>query len=188
MTERSVNKARVEITLAQPAVIVFNEWFTPAWKARVNGVSEEVVRVNQWQVGIPVGGGKNEIEFTYRPAVSAALLVVNRVTWLLLGLFLVGRFHRLPVAQMESSPGRGAHPGVIRSASAEQKASPTRAGRKDYSRRRDRPPSPLRSNAFEEKTPARGKRENHASPIAAVTPAGTHWQLEGQRARTPVII
>jgi len=32
--------------------------FIPAWRAKVNGKSSRILRVNQWQVGVPVRAGK----------------------------------------------------------------------------------------------------------------------------------
>ena len=43
------------------SLLILNEWFTPAWKVRVNGVSQSALRVNQWQVGALLPAGKNDV-------------------------------------------------------------------------------------------------------------------------------
>ncbi len=40
------------------SLLILNEWFTPAWKVRVNGKNQEVLRVNEWQTGVLLGAGK----------------------------------------------------------------------------------------------------------------------------------
>ncbi len=57
--------SRVESNAA--SLLILNEWFTPAWKVWVNGVSQPALRVNQWQVGVLLPAGKNRIEFGSRP-------------------------------------------------------------------------------------------------------------------------
>ena len=70
------------------SLLILNEWFTPAWKVRVNGVSQPALRVNQWQTGVLLPAGKNRIEFEYRPTLFRILTVLNRITILLLLLFV----------------------------------------------------------------------------------------------------
>jgi uncharacterized membrane protein YfhO len=74
---------------ASPSLLVLNEWFTPAWKVRVNGKKQPVLRINQWQTGVLLRAGKNRVEFEYRPTLFRALMVLNRITILLLLLFVV---------------------------------------------------------------------------------------------------
>ena len=59
------NYSKVESNSA--SLMILNEWFTPAWKVRVNGVSQSALRVNQWQVGVLLPAGKNDVEFEYDP-------------------------------------------------------------------------------------------------------------------------
>jgi len=91
----SINRVVAVVDSSQPGVLVLNEWFISAWRAWVNGDSKPILRVNQWQVGVPVRAGKNVVEFTYRPSVSWGLLILNRVTWLLLGALVLVRVVRL---------------------------------------------------------------------------------------------
>jgi hypothetical protein len=107
----SINQVVAVVESSQPGVLVLNEWFIPAWRARVNGDSKPILRVNQWQVGVPVGAGKNVVEFTYRPSVFWGLLILNRVTWLLLAALVLARVVRLlffPLTPIRA--GQGADP------------------------------------------------------------------------------
>jgi hypothetical protein len=108
----SINRVAALVESSQPGVLVLNEWFIPAWRAKVNGDSKRIVRVNQWQVGVPVPAGKNVVEFTYRPSVSWGLLILNRVTWLLLAALVLARVVRLfsPLTPIRAGPGAGPVP------------------------------------------------------------------------------
>jgi len=66
-----------------------NEWFTPAWKVRVNGKKQPVVRVNEWQTGVLLPAGKNLVEFEYRPSLFRILIALHRITFVLLLLFVI---------------------------------------------------------------------------------------------------
>jgi len=109
----SINQVTAVVESFQPGVLVLNEWFIPAWRARVNGDSKPILRVNQWQVGVPVGAGKNVVEFTYRPSVFWGLLILNRVTWLLLAALVLARVARLlffPLTPIRAGQEAGAMP------------------------------------------------------------------------------
>jgi hypothetical protein len=83
---------RVESNAA--SLLILNEWFTPAWKVRVNGVSQSALRVNQWQVGALLPAGKNDVKFEYDPALFRALMILNRTTVVLILGFLILRWYR----------------------------------------------------------------------------------------------
>jgi len=85
----STNHISIEIRATLPGLVVLNRWFTPAWKAKVNGKSLPIFRANQWQVGVAVPTGKSIVEFSYRPTLASILLVLSRVTWVVI-VFLVG--------------------------------------------------------------------------------------------------
>ena len=82
------NRSHSTVVSASPSLLVLNEWFTPAWKVRVNGKKQPVLRINQWQTGVLLRAGKNRVEFQYRPTLFRALMVSNRITILLLLLFV----------------------------------------------------------------------------------------------------
>ncbi len=108
----STNRVAAMVESSQPGVLILNEWFIPAWRAKVNGDSKRILRVNQWQVGVPVGAGRNIVEFTYRPSVSWGLLILNRVTWLLLAALVLARVVRLffPLSPIRARQGGGPMP------------------------------------------------------------------------------
>ena len=82
------NRSYSEVNSDSPSLLILNEWFTPAWKARVNGKKQPVLRINQWQTGVLLPAGKNRVEFEYRPTLFRILTVLNRITILLLLLFV----------------------------------------------------------------------------------------------------
>ncbi len=83
------NRSHSTVVSASPSLLVLNEWFTPAWKVWVNGTKQRALRVNQWQTGVMLPAGKNRVEFEYRPTLFRALMVLNRITILLLLLFVL---------------------------------------------------------------------------------------------------
>jgi hypothetical protein len=84
--------SRVESNAA--SLLILNEWFTPAWKVWVNGVSQSALRINQWQVGALLPAGKNDVEFEYQPTLFRALMILNRTTVVLILGFLILRWYR----------------------------------------------------------------------------------------------
>jgi uncharacterized membrane protein YfhO len=69
--------------------LILNEWFTPAWKVRVNHKNQSTLRVNQWQTGVLLRPGKNRVEFEYRPTLFRALMALHRITMVSLLLVFV---------------------------------------------------------------------------------------------------
>ena len=83
------NSSYSKIESDAASLLVLNEWFTPAWKVRVNGKKQPVLRVNQWQTGVLLGAGKNRVEFDYHPTLFGVLMVLNRITLVLLLIFVI---------------------------------------------------------------------------------------------------
>jgi len=81
------NRSYCTVECASASLLVLNEWFTPAWKARVNGKQQPVLRVNQWQAAVLLPAGENRVEFEYRPTLFRVLMALNRVTVVLLLLY-----------------------------------------------------------------------------------------------------
>ena len=90
---------------ASPSLLVLNEWFTPSWKVRVNGKSQPILRVNQWQTGVLLGAGKNRVEFEYRPTLFRVLMILNRITLALLLGFLISLLYRNRLARTSHPHG-----------------------------------------------------------------------------------
>jgi hypothetical protein len=78
------NRSYSKVESAAPSLLVLNEWFTPAWKVRVNGKRQPVLRVNQWQTGVLLPAGENRVDFEYRPTLFQVLMALNRITIVLL--------------------------------------------------------------------------------------------------------
>ncbi len=83
------NRSYSAVESDSASLLVLNEWFTPAWKVRVNGKNQTVLRVNQWQTGVLLGAGKNRVEFEYRPTLFRVLMALHRVTMVLLLIFVI---------------------------------------------------------------------------------------------------
>jgi hypothetical protein len=71
------------------SLLILNEWFTPAWKVRVNQKNQSTLRVNQWQTGVLLSPGENRVEFEYRPPLFRALMALHRITMVSLLLVFV---------------------------------------------------------------------------------------------------
>jgi hypothetical protein len=83
------NRSDSTIESDAASLLVLNEWFTPAWKVKVNGKKRPVLRVNQWQTGVLLGAGKNRVEFEYRPTLFRILMMLNRITEGVLVIFVL---------------------------------------------------------------------------------------------------
>jgi hypothetical protein len=88
------NRSYSKVESNAASLLILNEWFTPAWKVRVNGVIQSALRVNQWQVGALLPAGKNDVEFKYDPTLFRVLTILNRTTVVLVLGFLILRFYR----------------------------------------------------------------------------------------------
>jgi hypothetical protein len=84
-----VNRSYSAIESDSASLLILNEWFTPAWKVRVNGKKQQVLRVNEWQTGVFLPAGKTLVEFEYRPTLFRILMALNRITFVLLLLFVI---------------------------------------------------------------------------------------------------
>jgi hypothetical protein len=83
------NRSYSTVECDSASLLVLNEWFTPSWKVRVNGKKLSTLRVNQWQTGVLLRPGKNRVEFEYSPTLFRALTALNRITILLLLVFVI---------------------------------------------------------------------------------------------------
>jgi Bacterial membrane protein YfhO len=88
------NRSYSTVQCDSASLLVLNEWFTSAWKARVNGKNQPVLRVNQWQAAVLLPAGKNRVEFEYRPTLFRILMILNRITMALLVSFLIFLLYR----------------------------------------------------------------------------------------------
>jgi hypothetical protein len=93
------NRSYSTVVSASSSLLVLNEWFTPAWKVRVNGKKHSALRVNQWQTGVLLPAGKNRVEFEFSPTLFRALMILNRITLTLLAGFLIFLLYRNRLAR-----------------------------------------------------------------------------------------
>jgi hypothetical protein len=83
------NRSYSTVECDSASLLVLNEWFTPAWKVRVSGKKHSALRVNQWQTGVLLPPGTNRVEFEYSPTLFRALTALNRITIVLLLVFVI---------------------------------------------------------------------------------------------------
>jgi hypothetical protein len=83
------NRSYSTVQCDSASLLVLNEWFTSAWKARVNGKNQPVLRANQWQTAVLLPAGKNRVEFEYRPTLFRVLMILDRITIALLLAFIL---------------------------------------------------------------------------------------------------
>ena len=83
------NRSYSTVESDSASLLILNEWFTPAWKVRVNGKKQPALRVNEWQTGVLLPAGKNSVEFEYSPTLFRVLMALNRITIVLLVLFVI---------------------------------------------------------------------------------------------------
>jgi hypothetical protein len=83
------NRSYSAVESDSASLLILNEWFTPAWKVRVNGKKQAVLRVNEWQAGILLPAGENRVEFDYSPTLFRVLMGLNRITVALLLAFMI---------------------------------------------------------------------------------------------------
>jgi hypothetical protein len=79
VVRRSANVVEVEADLSAPGLLVLVDAFRPGWEATVDGAPAEVLRANVVFRGVPLGAGRHQVVFRYRPAavpVGAAVTVV----------------------------------------------------------------------------------------------------------------
>lgn len=79
---RKKNRIRYLVHCDSPSVLILNEFYADPWRATINGVRVDTLRVNGNQIGVPLGRGGQAVEFTYRPwtfLLSIALAAVGGI-------------------------------------------------------------------------------------------------------------
>jgi hypothetical protein len=82
----------------QPGLLILNERWSDDWHARVNSRPVKVLRANFTQPAVALPAGRNYVEFEYKPMLFWALLILQRVTFLLLVLAGTWKLWRAYVA------------------------------------------------------------------------------------------
>jgi hypothetical protein len=91
---RTPNRFGVFVDSSQPGVLVFNERWSKDWRATVNSQPTKVIRANFTQPAVVLSAGRNYVEFEYKPMLFWWLLILQRATFLALGLFAIRRLLR----------------------------------------------------------------------------------------------
>jgi hypothetical protein len=95
---RTPNRFGVLVDSSQPGVLVFNERWSKDWHATVNSERAKVIRANFTQPAVVLSAGRNYVEFEYKPMLFWWLLILQRATFLVLGLYAIRRLLRGPYA------------------------------------------------------------------------------------------
>jgi hypothetical protein len=74
------NRVDVKTKSDVPALLVLGENHYPGWRAYLDGVRVEVLRVNYAQRGVRVPAGAHEVSFVYRPKSALVGLLVSLLT------------------------------------------------------------------------------------------------------------
>ena len=69
--ERGINSSRLGVRTESPALLVLAENWYPAWKARVDGVEQEVLRANHSLRAVALEAGEHEVEVYFDPGTLA---------------------------------------------------------------------------------------------------------------------
>jgi hypothetical protein len=77
----SLNAIRLRANTQGRAVLILNEHFEKAWKARTNGAPARLFRVNLNQIGVLLEGGTSTVDFEYRPTLFVRSLWLQRATF-----------------------------------------------------------------------------------------------------------
>ncbi|HQK75913.1 MAG TPA: YfhO family protein, partial [Candidatus Hydrogenedentes bacterium] len=68
LEERSPERLAVHVEVPQAGIVVLSDSFARGWRASLDGVPCEILRVNGIFRGVAVPAGVHDIVFTYRPA------------------------------------------------------------------------------------------------------------------------
>jgi hypothetical protein len=88
----SLDKLRLSINTEAPSILILNEYYNKAWRARVNGVETKTIKVNLTQVGVLLNSGNNLVDFEYYPAFFVRCLWLQRITLIGILLYLICLF------------------------------------------------------------------------------------------------
>ena len=85
---------RMRIVLRAPGrrLLVVSEHFDPGWRARVDGASAPVLRVDLCALGVEVPAGAREVKLQFLPRGLVAGAIACAVTLALLGALSVRRY------------------------------------------------------------------------------------------------
>lgn len=76
-------------------LLVLNEYISKHWKAKVNGESHEIIRVNTNQMGIILPAGNNEVVVEYKPYPFMYFYWMQKICFVILGLISIAYLFQL---------------------------------------------------------------------------------------------
>ncbi|MGE5236164.1 MAG: YfhO family protein [Acidobacteriota bacterium] len=83
-----VNDARIDLTAAEPSILVFTDLYYPGWDVRVDGRNDRLLRVDFAFRGVVLSPGRHRVEFTYAPRSFVAGACVSAVALAITALLL----------------------------------------------------------------------------------------------------
>jgi hypothetical protein len=89
------NRVYVKTTSDTPSILVLGENHYPGWRAKVDGQSVDVMRVNYNQRGIALPAGNHLVTFVYWPKSVLIGLVISLLTLAALVVWSIGFSRRL---------------------------------------------------------------------------------------------
>lgn len=90
LTNSDINSLKFKATASGTSLLVINDAYYPAWKARVNGRPAKVYPINAISRGVIVPAGKSVVDMWYDPSLFYVGSVISGIGWLgLLILFIM---------------------------------------------------------------------------------------------------
>ena len=87
IVEDRLNEVAVDVNAPQRGVLVLNDSWDAGWKVRVDGVEQELLKVNYNFRGVVVPPGSHRVVFRYRPKFLLAGLAISGLSMFLLLAF-----------------------------------------------------------------------------------------------------
>lgn len=82
-------RVEVEVTAAEPGILLLNDKFDPKWRAFVDGEERDILRCNYVMRGVPVEAGEHRVVFLYQPYKGSFACALATVA--ILGFWFLGR-------------------------------------------------------------------------------------------------
>ncbi len=113
------NHLDVEADAGGGAWMFYSDVWHPFWRAVVNGEEVEVRRANMAYKAVPIGPGKNIVQFTFGSPLASAIfifLALNSLLWIAFVLFLLLRCGGIIRSHVTQAEGAGMPPPLWTSA------------------------------------------------------------------------
>jgi hypothetical protein len=83
------NRIRIDVSAAEPSLLVLAESGYPGWKGYVDGVEKDILRLNLFFQGIEIESGRHQVEFIFRPDNFFLFLALSVVSLAVVSVALV---------------------------------------------------------------------------------------------------